>query len=94
MIAQIITYGLIIGIFYGLVAVGLSLLFGVMRYMNIAHGSFIVIGGYISFWLFTLWQSIRFSPYRRCSSSCLPSDFSYMRGIFPLEEVRRGAASR
>ncbi len=56
MIAQIITYGVLIGIFYGLVAVGLSLLFGVMRYMNIAHGSFIVIGGYISFWLFTLWH--------------------------------------
>jgi branched-chain amino acid transport system permease protein len=56
MIAQIITYGIIIGIFYGLVAVGLSLLFGVMKYMNIAHGSFVVIGGYISYWLFALWK--------------------------------------
>lgn len=54
MIAQIIMYGVIIGIFYALVAVGLSLLFGVMKYMNIAHGSFVVIGGYISFWLFDL----------------------------------------
>ncbi|MBN2400985.1 MAG: branched-chain amino acid ABC transporter permease [Spirochaetes bacterium] len=54
MIAQIIMYGVIIGIFYALVAVGLSLLFGVMKYMNIAHGSFVVIGGYISFWLFNL----------------------------------------
>jgi branched-chain amino acid transport system permease protein len=56
MAGQIIAYGIMIGVFYGLVAVGLALLFGVMRYMNIAHGSFIVIGGYISFWLFTLWQ--------------------------------------
>jgi branched-chain amino acid transport system permease protein len=56
MVAQIIVYGLIIGIFYALVAVGLSLLFGVMKYMNIAHGSFVVIGGYISFWLFTIWR--------------------------------------
>jgi branched-chain amino acid transport system permease protein len=56
MIGQIITYGILIGIFYGLVAVGLSLLFGVMKYMNIAHGSFIIIGGYISYWLFTLWH--------------------------------------
>jgi len=55
MIGQIITYGIIIGIFYALVAVGLSLLFGVMKYMNIAHGSFVIIGGYISFWLFALW---------------------------------------
>jgi len=28
-----------------------------MKYMNIAHGSFIVIGGYISYWLFTLLES-------------------------------------
>lgn len=56
MAAQIIAYGIMIGVFYGLVAVGLALLFGVMRYMNIAHGSFIVIGGYLSFWLFTLWH--------------------------------------
>lgn len=54
MAGQIILYGIIIGIFYALIAVGLSVLFGVMKYMNIAHGSFIVIGGYISFWLFTL----------------------------------------
>jgi branched-chain amino acid transport system permease protein len=56
MVGQVIAYGIMIGVFYGLVAVGLALLFGVMRYMNIAHGSFIVIGGYISFWLFTLWR--------------------------------------
>jgi len=56
MAGQIIAYGIMIGVFYGLVAVGLALLFGVMRYMNIAHGSFMMIGGYISFWLFTLWR--------------------------------------
>ena len=56
MAGQIIAYGIMVGVFYGLVAVGLALLFGVMRYMNIAHGSFMMIGGYISFWLFTLWR--------------------------------------
>lgn len=56
MVAQVIVYGIIIGVIYGLVATGLSLLFGVMRYMNIAHGSFLIIGGYISYWLFTLWH--------------------------------------
>ena len=54
MVAQIVAYGIISGVFYGLLTVGLALLFGVMKYLNIAHGSFIVIGGYISFWLFTL----------------------------------------
>lgn len=55
MIDQIIAYGIMLGVFYGLVAVGLALLFGVMKYLNIAHGSFLVLGGYFAYWLFTLW---------------------------------------
>jgi len=52
---QILAYGVILGVFYGLVTIGLSLLFGVMKYLNIAHGSFMMIGGYACYWLFTLW---------------------------------------
>ena len=52
---QILAYGIILGVFYGLVTVGLALLFGVMRYLNIAHGSFMMIGGYACYWLFTIW---------------------------------------
>jgi branched-chain amino acid transport system permease protein len=53
---QILTYGIILGVFYGLVTIGLALLFGVMKYLNIAHGSFMMIGGYASYWLFQLWH--------------------------------------
>jgi branched-chain amino acid transport system permease protein len=56
MILQVIAYGIVIGALYGLVAIGLALIFGVAKYLNIAHGSFIMIGGYVSFWLFTLWH--------------------------------------
>jgi len=52
--AQIIVYGIITGAFYGLAAVGLSLVFGVMKHMNIAHGSFLMLGGFASYWLFHL----------------------------------------
>lgn len=52
---QILAYGIILGVFYGLVTIGLALLFGVMRYLNIAHGSFMMIGGYACYWLFTSW---------------------------------------
>jgi branched-chain amino acid transport system permease protein len=55
-IAQVIAYGIMVGALYGLVAIGLALLFGVARYLNITHGSFIMMGGYVSFWLFTLWH--------------------------------------
>jgi len=54
MFMQILAYGLIIGALYALVAAGLSLLLGVMRYLNIAHGTLIMFGGYLSYWLFTL----------------------------------------
>jgi len=55
-IAQVIAYGIVVGALYGLVAIGLALLFGVARYLNITHGSFMMMGGYVSFWLFTLWH--------------------------------------
>jgi branched-chain amino acid transport system permease protein len=35
--------------------VGLSLVFGVMNVLNTAHGELLMIGGYVSFWLFTLY---------------------------------------
>lgn len=53
---QVLAYGIILGMFYGLVTIGLALLFGVMKYLNIAHGSFMMIGGYTSYWLLTLWH--------------------------------------
>lgn len=51
---QIITNGLLTGGIYGLAALGLSLIWGVMKVVNIAHGAFIMIGAYLSYWLFTL----------------------------------------
>jgi len=55
MILQAIIYGIIVGVLYGLAGIGLALLFGVMRYLNLAHGSFIVIGGYLSVLFFSIW---------------------------------------
>jgi branched-chain amino acid transport system permease protein len=53
---QVLAYGIILGMFYGLLTIGLALLFGVMKYLNIAHGSFMMIGGYTSYWLFRIWH--------------------------------------
>jgi len=47
--------GLVLGTFYGLATVGLSFTFGVLRVLNSGHGSFIMIGAYISYWLFVIW---------------------------------------
>src|SRR5574341_2628211 len=51
---QVIVLGLLTGGVYALMAVGLTLIFGVMRVINIAHGAFLVLSAYISYWLFTL----------------------------------------
>lgn len=37
--------GILYGIFFSLIAIGLNLIFGVMRMINLAHGQFIVLGG-------------------------------------------------
>jgi branched-chain amino acid transport system permease protein len=41
--------GLFLGAFYGLAALGLSLVFGVQSVVNLAHGEFIMIGAYLAF---------------------------------------------
>lgn len=55
LIAQTLVFGLFVGSNYGLAAVGLSLVFGVLRVLNVAHGELLMVGGYITFWLFTLY---------------------------------------
>jgi branched-chain amino acid transport system permease protein len=51
---QAMTAGLLIGAVYGLMCVGLGLIFGVMRVINFAHGDFMMLGMYAAFYLFTL----------------------------------------
>src|SRR5438874_5270717 len=53
-IVQILVFGLFVGGLYGMAAVGLSLVFGVMNVLNTAHGELLMLGGYASFWLFAL----------------------------------------
>jgi branched-chain amino acid transport system permease protein len=55
-LAQNLVYGILVGALYGLAAVGLSMVFGVTKFLNVAHGELLMLGGYASFWLFTLWR--------------------------------------
>jgi len=51
---QNIVYGILIGALYGLAAIGLSLVFGVTKFLNVSHGELLMLGGYASFWIFKL----------------------------------------
>jgi branched-chain amino acid transport system permease protein len=47
-LTQVILDGIILGGFYALMAQGLSLVFGIMRIINLAHGEFLVMGAYLA----------------------------------------------
>lgn len=51
---QLLLAALVTGFIYALVALGLNLIYGTMRLLNIAHGELVMLGAYVTFWLFTL----------------------------------------
>ena len=50
--------GLIMGIIYALMALGLTLIFSILNVINFAHGEFYMLGGYFSYFLLTLFTSL------------------------------------
>lgn len=51
--AQILLNGLVLGGLYACIAVGFSLVWGVLNVINILHGSFVVLGSYIAYFAYT-----------------------------------------
>ena len=54
---QTIYSGLVLGAIYALMAVGLTLIFGALRVLNLAHGALMMIGAYVS-WLAAEWLGL------------------------------------
>jgi branched-chain amino acid transport system permease protein len=50
---QLLAAALVLAALYALVAMGLNLVYGTMRLLNIAHGELVMLGGYITYWSFT-----------------------------------------
>jgi len=44
--------GVVLGAIYGMATMGLSLIFGVLKVVNVGHGAFIMVGAFVTFWLF------------------------------------------
>ena len=55
MLLQGVVSGLLAGGLYAMVALGLALVFGVMRVINLAHGTLLMLGSYTTYWLFALY---------------------------------------
>ena len=52
---QLVVSGILIGGVYGLMSIGLTLIFGVLRVVNFAQGEFIMLAMFGSFWMHHLW---------------------------------------
>ena len=59
-ILQLTINGLLLGGIYSLIAIGLTLIFGVVRIINFAQGEFLMIGMFAAFWVFSL---LKIDPY-------------------------------
>lgn len=51
---QLLVAALATGSIYALIAVGLNLIYGTMRLLNVAHGDLVMLGAYATYWAFTL----------------------------------------
>ncbi len=52
MLSYTLLAGLLFGLYFSLVAVGLNLVFGVMRLINLAHGDFLMLGAFLAYGLY------------------------------------------
>ena len=59
-VAQILVNALVLGSLYACIAIGFSLVWGVLNVINLIHGSFIVLGAYLAF---ALYQALHLSPW-------------------------------
>ncbi len=58
-VAQSLVSGLLMGFVYALIAAGLSLIFGLMEIVNFAHGEFLMLAMFVTFWA---WALLRLDP--------------------------------
>src|SRR6266851_4199850 len=84
MIAQALVSGLLIGFVFALIAAGLTLIFGVMEIVNFAHGEFLMLSMYLSYFLHAGlgWDPIAALPVNAVALFALGVLVYYGLGVF------------
>ena len=85
---QVLINGILLGGLYGLMALGLALVWGVLNIVNLAHGALIMLGGYVVYYLFTFAASTRSSA---CRSPVIMFGFGYALQRAMLNQIVRSA---
>jgi branched-chain amino acid transport system permease protein len=55
-LVQSLVSGVLTGSLYAMIGVGLTVIFGVMRIINLAHGEMVMLGMFGAYWSWTLWK--------------------------------------
>ena len=90
-LAQTLILGLLVGGVYALLASGLTLIFGVMNVVNIAHGAFLILAAFLTF---SLWSATGVDPLvLGVLTTPLMFAFGWVIYTFTVRPVRSGKAS-
>src|ERR1700761_4304454 len=89
LLAQILLNGILLGGLYGLMALGMALVWGVLNIVNLAHGALVMLGGYCVFFLFT---GLGIDPFAAIPIAMLVMfAFGYLLQRFVLNLIIRSA---
>ena len=85
---QLLFAALATGATYALVALGLNLVYGTMRLLNVAHGDVAMLGAYATYWIFTL---VGIGP---VGSIILTALAAALLGVFAYDGLFKGVVAR
>jgi branched-chain amino acid transport system permease protein len=86
---QILIDGILLGGLYACMALGFSVIWGVMNLINLAHGSMIVMGAYITYWL---WRETGIDPFATLPlAAAALFCFGFLLQTFVLNRVVAGS---
>ncbi len=89
LLVQIIVNGILLGGLYGLMALGMALVWGVLNIVNLAHGALIMLGGYAVYYLFTY---VGIDPFAALPiAMVIMFAFGYVLQIVVLNQIIRSA---